>query len=132
MRTDTSATALYADFAGRTLKFELAIGEIGELERRCAAGIGEIMVRLAAHRFFAHDIAETIRLALIGGGLSQADAETLMRWNVLGRPLAENLQLAGHILEAAVSGVSAPGNPETEGANDAAPETSPSSTDPAA
>jgi len=132
MRTDTSATALHADFAGRTLKFELPIGEIGELERRCNAGIGEIMVRLAAHRFFAHDIVETIRLGLIGGGLSQADAETLMRWNVFGRPLAENLQLAGSILEAAVSGVPAPGNPATEGASDAAPETSPSSTDPAA
>jgi Phage tail tube protein, GTA-gp10 len=90
------------------------------------------MVRLAAHRFFAHDIVETIRLALIGGGLSQVDAETLMRWNVFGRPLAENLQLAGSILEAAVSGVPAPGNQATEGASDAAPETSPSSIDPAA
>lgn len=132
MKTDTSATALYADFAGRTLKFELRIGEIGELERRCAAGIGEIMVRLAGHRFYAHDVVEPIRLGLVGGGLSQADAETLIRWNVLGRPLSENLQLAGGILEAAVTGVPMPGNPATEGASDAAPETSPSSIDPAA
>ena len=132
MKTDTSATALHADFAGRTLKFELRIGEIGELERRCNAGIGEIMVRLAAHRFYGHDIIEPIRLGLVGGGLSQADAETLMRFNVLGRPLAENLQLAGNILEAAVSGVPTPGKPTTEGMSDAAPATSPSSTDPAA
>ncbi|MGX5777467.1 gene transfer agent family protein [Methylorubrum zatmanii] len=132
MKTDTSATALYADFAGRTLKFELRIGEIGELERRCGAGIGEIMVRLAAHRFYAHDVVEPIRLGLVGGGLSPADAETLMRFNVHGRPLAENLQLAGSILEAAVSGVPVPGKPATEGTSDVAPETSPSSTDPAA
>lgn len=133
MSPDTSATAVYADFAGRPLKFELGVGAIGELERRCASGIGEIMVRLAAHRFYQADIHEPIRLGLVGGGESPAGAEALMRFNVFGRPLAEHLVLASRIVEAAVSGVATPGKTETEGTqNPDAPATSPSSTKPAA
>ena len=127
MRPDTSATAVYADFAGRPVKFELRIGEIGELERRCNAGIGEILVRLAAHRFYAADVVEPIRLGLVGGGEGQAGAEALMRYNVHGRPLAENIGLAARIVEAAVSGVPAPGKATAEGESDGAPATSPPS-----
>lgn len=138
MRADTSATAIYADFAGRPVKFELGVGAIGELERRCNAGIGEILVRLAAHRFFQSDIHEPIRLGLVGGGETAAGAEALMRYNVFGQPLAENLELAARIVEAAVSGVAKPeddasGKTGTEGTTPPdAPATSPSSTPPAA
>ena len=133
MRPDTSATAIYADFAGRTLKFELGVGAIGELERRCNAGIGEILVRLAAHRFFQADVHEPIRLGLVSGGETPAGAEALMRYNVFGHPLAESMGLAARIVEAAVSGVETPGKMETEGTmSPDAPATSPSSTPPAA
>lgn len=131
MATDTSETSVLADFAGRPVKFELRLGEIGELERRCSAGIGEILIRLAAHRFYAHDVREPIRLGLIGGGESPAGAEALMRYNVDHVPLAENLALAARIVEACVSGVSAEGKAVAEGSSDA-PETSPPSTPPAA
>lgn len=131
-RTDTSATVVYRDLGGARHKFQLPIGEMGELERRCNAGIGEIMVRLASHRFYRADIHEPIRLGLIGGGLSPAEAEAAMRYNVHARPLAEHMQLAADIVSAAVSGVDAPGKPATEGTIDpAAPATSPSSTPPA-
>ncbi len=129
MRADTSQTAVLADFAGRTLKFELRLGELGELERRCNAGIGEIMLRLMSHRFYRDDVVETVRLGLTGGGLPPIEVETLLRYNLFGRPLAENLGLAAAIIGAAVTGVEAPGKPETEGTN-AAPATSPSSTAP--
>ena len=140
MSPDTSATAVYADFAGQYRKFELRLGEIGELERRCGAGIGEIMVRLGAHRFYAHDIVEPIRLGLIGGGEPIYGVEALMRFNVHGRPLVEHIALAAAICGAAVVGVSPPkgdapgedpeGNAGTEGHD--APATSRSSTAPAA
>lgn len=131
MSTNTSATAVLADFAGRTVRFELRLGEIGELERRCDAGIGEILIRLAAHRFYAADIVEPIRLGLIGGGESPAGAEALMRFNVHGVPLVENLALAATIVGACVTGVSPEGKPTAEGSS-GAPETSPPSTPPAA
>ncbi|MGY2051680.1 gene transfer agent family protein [Methylobacterium sp. JK268] len=131
MRTDTSRTAHYADFAGRRRKFELRLGEIGELERRAGAGIGEIMVRLAAHRFYAADIRETVRLGLVGGGEDLAGAEALMRYSVDGFPLSEHLQLAADILAAAVTGVEPEGNGGTEGRSDA-PATSPSGIGPGA
>lgn len=136
MSADTSATAVYAEFAGQRRKFELRLGEIGEMERRCGAGIGEIMVRLGAHRFYAHDVIEPVRLGLIGGGEPPHVVEALMRFNVHGRPLVESIGLAAAICQAAVTGVSMPsggdaeGKAETEGHD--APETSRCSTAPAA
>ncbi|ACL62057.1 gene transfer agent family protein [Methylobacterium nodulans] len=131
MRTDTSRTAHYAEFAGRRRKFELRLGEIGELERRCGAGIGAIMLRLANHTFYGADVRETVRLGLIGGGEDLAGAEALMRYTVDGFPLSTHLQLAADILSAAVAGVEPEGNGETEGRSDA-PATSPSGTAPGA
>lgn len=128
-RADTSRTAHHAAFAGRRRKFQLRIGEIGELERLCGAGLGEIMVRLSAHRFYLADIRETIRLGLEGGGESEPAATALVMRNVDPTPIGEHLQLAADILSAAVTGVpvEAPGKDRAAGSDDA-PETSPPST----
>jgi hypothetical protein len=129
-RADTSRTAVYRPFAGRERKFQLRIGEIGELERLAGAGIGEIMVRLGSHRFKAADIRETIRLGLEGGGASEPEATALVMRSVDKNPLAEHLQLAADILSAAVTGI-----PDSAGKDQAAgsdaPETSPPSMPPA-
>ncbi|GBU17218.1 MULTISPECIES: gene transfer agent family protein [Methylobacterium] len=131
--SDTSATAVYEDLGGQRRKFQLSVGAIGELERRCNAGIGLILVRLSAHHFYAVDVLEPIRLGLVGGGLTPAEAEALMRFNVFERPLAEHIGLAARIVQASVSGVPEPGKSTTEGTSDpAAPATSPSSIPPAA
>lgn len=127
--TDTSRTALTRPFAGQSRRFQLRIGELGELERVCSAGIGEIMVRLAAHRFYHADIRETVRLGLEGGGMSEPEATALVMRYVDPAPLSEHIALAGRILNKAVSGVEMPeGNDDGEG-NDASPATSPLSTD---
>ncbi|MBZ6416006.1 MULTISPECIES: gene transfer agent family protein [Methylobacterium] len=131
MAPDTSRTAVYAAFGGRHRKLQLTLGCIGELERICTAGIGEIQLRLASHRFYAADLRETIRLGLIGGGEDLAGAEALMRFNFDQQPLATHLQLAADLLSAAVAGVEPEGNGVTEGRSDA-PATSPSGTAPAA
>lgn len=102
---NTGRTTHLAPFAGQRRRFRLRLGEMGELERLCGAGIGEIMVRLAAHRFRAADIRETIRLGLEGGGTSEPEATALVMRHVDEAPLAEHMQLAGDILSAAVAGI---------------------------
>ena len=111
MSTSTATTAVFRRFEGRERKFCLRIGEI--------------MLRLSMHRFYASDIWATLRLGLIGGGESRTDADVLVG-NVEDSPIADYLQLAADILSAAVSGVEAPGKPMAEG-SPSAPETSPPS-----
>ncbi|TDR94205.1 gene transfer agent family protein [Enterovirga rhinocerotis] len=124
---DTSRTAIDWPFGGKTRRFQLRLGEISELERLSRAGIGEIMLRLAGHRFYAADVWETIRLGLEGGGMHDALATALVeRYHT--RPIADYLDLAGKILSAAVTGVEAAEPGKEEAAT--SPETSPPSTDP--
>lgn len=92
-------------FAGRERTFRLRIGEAGELERLCNAGIGAIMLRLASHQFYSADIRETVRLGLQGGGASEPEATALVMNNVDAKPLADHIQLAADILGAYVSGI---------------------------
>lgn len=129
--SDTSRTMVRAPFGGRQRNFQLRLGEMSELERICNAGIGEIMARLATHRFSVNDIWESIRLGLEGGGASALEAEALvMRYHPPAYPIADFLSLAVKIVQAAVNGVPE-GNAETEGASDQGPATSPSSSEPA-
>ena len=119
-----------AAFAGQDRTFRLRLGEIAELERCAGTGIGEIMMRLASHRFKQADIRDTVRLGLEGGGLPEPEATVLVMRYVDEEPLGEHLQLAADILSAAVSGVpETPGKAEEARTSD--PATSPPSTVPA-
>jgi hypothetical protein len=84
-------------------------------------------------QFRIDDIRETIRLGLIGGGITPAEAQAMLLFSVDGRPINENVQLAADILKALFEGIS-PGKPagnlEREGIGD--PATSPDSTKPGA
>ncbi|KMO40990.1 gene transfer agent family protein [Methylobacterium aquaticum] len=129
-QTDTSRTMVRKFFAGRERNFQLRLGEIHELERNCSAGIGEVMARLATHRFGVNDIWEPVRLGLIGGGASALEADlTVQTYHPPHYPIAEFLSLAVEIVQGAVNGVP-PGKDETEGASAQAPGTSPSSSAP--
>jgi hypothetical protein len=128
--SDTSRTMVRAPFGGRDRNFQLRLGEMAELERICNAGIGEIMARLATHRFGVNDIWEPIRLGLEGAGSSPVEAQALvMRYHPPAYPIADFLNLAVQIVQGAVSGVPE-GNAAAEGASDQAPATSPSSSAP--
>ncbi len=107
---DTSRTTHYAAFAGRRRRFRLRLGQIEELERLAKAGIGEIMLRLAQHRFRAADIRETVRLGLEGGGLDEPSATALVMYHVDEAPISDHFQLASDVLSSAVSGI--PSDPE--------------------
>lgn len=119
-------TCLYRDLAGRRRKFELRLGEIGELERICNAGVAAILLRLSTMQWRYDDIRETIRLALQGGGLSEPDATAIALHYLDARPKGEFLQLAADILNACIMGVE-PGKAAGETEQSGAPATSPPS-----
>ena len=87
-----------------------------ELERVTGLGIGTIYGLLADMRFGFPHVAETIRLALIGGGATPADAQALCLAYVANRPLAETFPVALDALDARWNGVpaSAPETPAEE------------------
>lgn len=83
------------------------VGEILDLEEKCGA-IGGVMHRLRNGNWSFSDVRETIRLGLIGGGMSPEKAMAAVNRHVDppdGRPLAESAILAFKILAAAVVGV---------------------------
>ena len=64
---------------GREDAFLLRIGEMISLEKVCDAGVGRILSRLMASltgdtAFYVADVIETLRLGLIGGGMSRDEA----------------------------------------------------------
>lgn len=75
-----------------------------ELERVTGTGVGQLLRRVIAGDFHASDLSETVRLALIGGGASPAEAATLARVYIAERPLTEGHGLATEILLAAWNG----------------------------
>jgi hypothetical protein len=101
MARDASITL---DWADGTYTFRLAWGQLGELQDKCDAGPFVILRRLQEGTWRIQDIGETIRLALIGGGLEPAKALKLVRLYVQDRPPAENLLYAQAIMAAAVLG----------------------------
>lgn len=125
-------THIYLDFAGRRRNFELRIGEVGELERLCAAGVGAIYARLLVEQWRYDDVRETIRLGLMGGGVSEADAQMFVENYVDRGPKRAHVLLAAQILSAFIDGVAPPKDAGETAEKSAPPATSPPSTKPAA
>ena len=68
--------------------FALKAKQIEELEHLCDEGIGRICARVASRIDFKYrHIRETIRLALIGGGMEPVSANRLVATYVDGYPL---------------------------------------------
>lgn len=106
-----------ADYDFDLLKPEL----IQELERKTGTGIGALFRRVIAGQFHIADIAETIRLALIGGGTMPAEADALVKAYLTNPSLAPSHALALAILDRLYSGPSedeaAPAPGETDSRN---------------
>lgn len=112
------------DWADGTYTFRLAWGQLGELQEKCDAGPYVVLQRLHSGAWRIEDIANVIRLGLIGGGMDPTPALKLTRAYVEARPTMENLIPAQVILSAALMG--APD--EKSGEGDAASPTENSST----
>lgn len=80
--------------------FALPAKMILELEATTGAGFGELLRRATSGSYRFRDIAETIRLALIGGNTLPLDAARLVETYVEteGRPFADAHLLALDIL----------------------------------
>ena len=102
MSADASVTITWGDGDHR---FRLAIGQLRELQEKCAAGPMEVLDRLATRRWRVDDVRETIRLGLIGGGLEPIKALPLVKHYIDERPIMESVPAAQAVLIAALIGV---------------------------
>lgn len=84
-----------------------AVGNIMALEGACKSGMGSVYGRLIDGTWWLNDIRETIRLGLIGGGMTPAEAMDIVKANVDANPkgFAPSVLVAIAILEAALVGV---------------------------
>ncbi len=112
------------DWGDGTHSFRLAWGQLAELQEKCDAGPYVVLQRLHSGAWRIEDIANVIRLGLIGGGMEPAPALKLARRYVEARPPMESLIPAQVILSAALMGAPEEG----VGEDDAASQTENSST----
>lgn len=85
--------------------FQLRLGELQKLQEACDAGPMHIRRRLLSDEWKIEDVRETLRLGLIGAGMKQDEALTLIRRHVDPPHLAENTLNAVLVVSAAVIGV---------------------------
>ena len=97
-------TALTTDWADGVYTFRLPFAQLEEHDEKCGAGPIAVLGALVDGTFRIPYIRETIRLGLIGGGKTPAEALKLIRRYVDDRPVVESLPFAVAILGAAVRG----------------------------
>lgn len=102
MSRDAKATLTWGD--GEYV-FRLPIGQLEELQEKCDAGPPLIYQRLSSQTWHVHDVRETIRLGLIGGGLKPPQALKLVKRYVDEQPLIDNVLIARAVLHASLFGV---------------------------
>ncbi|MGG7577338.1 gene transfer agent family protein [Rhizobium sp. Nf11,1] len=73
---------------------------IEELEQKTGQPIGGLFRRFQNHEFSFSDLTEVIRLGLVGGGASPADADRLVKVYSIARPLTESFLVALGIVTA--------------------------------
>lgn len=117
MSRDASVTLAWAD---GEYTFRCGWKELIELQEQADAGPFVILDRLTRGTWKVGDISHTIRLGLIGGGATPADALKLTQRYVESRPPLENVMLARGILGIALQGAAdeVPGEADGEAAND--------------
>lgn len=83
------------------------VGDILALEEKCGVGIMAVMRRLETDAWGLNDVRETIRLGLIGGGMSPDKAMAAVKLHVDLNPngLAPSVIIAHEILKAVLIGV---------------------------
>jgi hypothetical protein len=112
--SDVTTVAFFGDAEH---PFALTPWAIKELEEKTGSDIGTLALGLPAGRFGFADLTETIRLALIGGGMSPQEAAHLVETYAKPRPLSETFPLAARILYRLWNGKDPA--PEDEGQDDA-------------
>lgn len=114
---------LIREFAGRERVFALRFGEVIDLEQACGdgktpEGLAAIFQRLSTSRWRAKDVSETLRLALIGGGMEPIRARKLVIDHIDTRPWLEVSALAAEIVLSLMAGIE---DAESSGKGDGGP-----------
>ncbi len=91
-------------FADGEYPFQLGWDQIGELEGKVDRGCYVILNTIKNGTWRPDQIAEIIRLGLIGGGMKPMDAFIRVKRYVYNRPIEENVLLALEIMEAGIFG----------------------------
>jgi Phage tail tube protein, GTA-gp10 len=87
-------------------KFNIAkLKCILELEDKCGVGVAEIYQRISTGKWRYNDIRETLRLGLIGAGMTPDKASRLINRYCDDRPWTESLLTAQAVLVSAMVGV---------------------------
>jgi hypothetical protein len=85
--------------------FRLGIGELEELQERTGAGPAEVLRRLYHGTWKVAEVREPLRLGLIGGGMSAADALKLVNRYAGPGQLMDAVVPAMTVVNAALNGV---------------------------
>lgn len=91
-------------FAGDMYQFRVAWGELEQLQESRNCGPYVLLDRLLSGRWVVQDIAEVIRVGLVGGGMDPAKARSLVDEHVKGKPPIHHLVIAQKVLGAGVVG----------------------------
>lgn len=91
-------------WAGGEHAFALDLGLLRALQDRCDAGPEQVFLRLGDFSWRVDDVTETIRLGLMGGGMSRDDAARLMDRVTATVPLMRLKLVALSVLAHALAG----------------------------
>jgi Phage tail tube protein, GTA-gp10 len=109
MTETETVTWVNAVFGGKVHKLQLMpAGNLDlarELEKEREAGIPTILRRVVRGAYYVDDVRETIRLGLIGGGMTPTDAFIALSRFFDREPVETHTVTACRILTAAISGV---------------------------
>lgn len=92
------------EWADGTYTFALPLAQLEELQTLCDAGPLVVAQRLENGMWTSKEVYHTLRLGLIGGGMSPADALRKTRLYVLERPWLENVMPALAVMQAVLIG----------------------------
>jgi hypothetical protein len=92
------------DWGDGTYTFRLGLGEVEELQEKTDCGPYFLLQRINGGTWKVHDLRETIRLGLIGGGTEPGKALSLVKRYFDARPMLEGIAPARAILTAALVG----------------------------
>ena len=93
--------------------FRLNLKGIASLQTKAQAGIGAIYARVLSGVYYEHDLIETVRHGLIGGGMAPKEANDLIKAYGDVMPLEDWHNLAANVLTVAMHGYNADGGEET-------------------